>query len=237
LTLFVPALFEKCDENGDGELSAKELAVLVRDYYRHEKVGRSLSKVEKEVNEAMVEFDADSSGMLSFTEFVTMCCRSEAFRFKLRDEDKEAAMAAVYYSKLAESQCILIEAQCRVKDINRLDLEAFTQACRQTLGTAFASAQFADWSSTIGERSPGQVDVLLTAAARDTHQAAGLDGNDFGCGCGAVIVRNVKQVDSTTTVRCRTQAPGEESFDAFRFARSCAGLLPTGFCEVLIDAD
>ena len=48
--------------------------------------------VEEEVKRAMITYDADQSGALSFTEFVVMVAKSPDFKFKLTEEEKQGMM-------------------------------------------------------------------------------------------------------------------------------------------------
>ena len=87
---FLRMMFSGADVDGSGSLSAGELSSLVRNYYKEERVARSLVKVEGEVARAMEVFDTDNSGDLSFDEFIMMVAKSEEFKFKLNDAEKTA---------------------------------------------------------------------------------------------------------------------------------------------------
>jgi len=91
---FLRMMFSGADVDGSGSLSAGELSSLVRNYYKEERVARSLVKVEGEVARAMEVFDTDKSGDLSFDEFIMMVAKSEEFKFKLNDVERAAIIEA-----------------------------------------------------------------------------------------------------------------------------------------------
>jgi len=91
---FLRMMFSGADVDGSGSLNAGELSSLVRNYYKEERVARSLVKVEGEVARAMEVFDTDKSGDLSFDEFIMMVAKSEEFKFKLNDVERAAIIEA-----------------------------------------------------------------------------------------------------------------------------------------------
>ena len=70
-------IFSAADENGNGSLDMQELTKLLHSQYRTERVARSLKQVGREVEDAMVRYDGDSSGTLDFFEYVAMFCQAE----------------------------------------------------------------------------------------------------------------------------------------------------------------
>jgi len=86
---FLQSMFTAADADKSGTLETDELAKLVKEYYKHERVGRPLKVVQGEVARAMEEFDADKSGALDFKEFIRMVLHSQEFKFKLTDMDRE----------------------------------------------------------------------------------------------------------------------------------------------------
>jgi len=78
------------------------------------KVSRNLLKVKEEVSEAMLMFDVDSSGTLSFGEFLVMFATSKSFLFNKEgslnkshelntiNQESKATFALVGHSEIAE---------------------------------------------------------------------------------------------------------------------------------------
>jgi len=88
--------FKSADADMTGALDRAELAVVMQEVYKNgEHIARGKKAVEKEVDVAMAEFDADGSGQLTFREFSTMMCRSEAFQLRLSHEEKEGILTLI----------------------------------------------------------------------------------------------------------------------------------------------
>ena len=64
-----------------------------------------------QVAAAMEEFDTDSSGDLDFHEFVRMVCKSEAFKFKLSLEEKEAMLEMIASRAVAMREAEAVEVK------------------------------------------------------------------------------------------------------------------------------
>jgi len=80
--------FKEADVDKSGTLSPEELATLLKQYYKRERLMRSLKTVQAEVERAMLVFDHDQGGSLDFVEFLTMVATSPEFKFKLADDVK-----------------------------------------------------------------------------------------------------------------------------------------------------
>ena len=113
-------IFSAADENGNGSLDMQELTKLLHSQYRTERVARSLKQVGREVEDAMVRYDGDSSGTLDFFEYVAMFCQAEEFKFRVPKSLKASVL------KLAQQQ---LERQ-REEEL-RLRAEAEAAAARQ----------------------------------------------------------------------------------------------------------
>lgn len=138
---FVEKLFYEADADNSGELGAEEMAAVLKDYYKSERLGRSQKAVQIEVNAAMEEFDTDKSGTLHFDEFVKMVCKSDKFKFKLTQEQK-AELLKLAAAKAAASAC---ETPLPTEEVAAAhspgfgtaeSLSWFTKASEQRLGTA-----------------------------------------------------------------------------------------------------
>jgi len=76
-----------------------------------ERLSRSVAKVQREVDEAMLRFDHDSGGSLSFTEFVAMVADSGAFNFRV--DDAVIARVATMQTELALEAAQKVARQVR----------------------------------------------------------------------------------------------------------------------------
>jgi len=89
INTFFREMFKESDTDGSGTLNSEELALLVKAYYKKEKVGRAIKTVKGEVDRAMQEFDTDGSGCLDYKEFINMVLHSKEFKFKLGDRERQ----------------------------------------------------------------------------------------------------------------------------------------------------
>ena len=76
---------------------------------------------------AMEEYDKDKSGELDFKEFVNMLVMSDAFKFKLTDEQKQELIAAMKAKDAVvdvETPCVDVEPSLEMQDAL-----SFVQVC------------------------------------------------------------------------------------------------------------
>lgn len=82
-------MFKDADADGSGKLDKAELASLLKEYYKTEKLSRRLSSVQEEIDAAMAEYDTDGNGELDFKEFIFMAATSKEFKFRLTQMEKK----------------------------------------------------------------------------------------------------------------------------------------------------
>jgi len=75
--------FTEADTDESGALDKDEVAVIIKSIYKAESTVKTEREVEREVEEAIREFDTDRSGEIEFLEFVYMICNCESFTLKL----------------------------------------------------------------------------------------------------------------------------------------------------------
>jgi len=77
-------MFYAVDADGSGDLTIDELAVVIRGWYKENKMARSLDKAKIELQAAMDAHDTDVSGSLNFLEFLTLWSEAEEwFKFEV----------------------------------------------------------------------------------------------------------------------------------------------------------
>jgi len=131
------ALFYGNDSDGSGDLDADELAVVIRGWYRSEKVSRTVEKTKIEIDQAMIVHDSDKSGSLNFLEFLALWGEAEKwFHFHVEEDLRKKvlwlAREAVYTEAQEEHEklrALFLEAD--IENDGVLDVEQLTTVFRK----------------------------------------------------------------------------------------------------------
>lgn len=133
-------LFTQADTDGSGYLDKAELAVVVRNFYKEEKMSRNIKVVTAEVDDAMSRFDANGDGVLQFEEFVDMLCLSESFKFKIPLETKlrvkvllASEMEEARQAKVMEERELVWQDATRLERVKVRHLETQVEALTESV--------------------------------------------------------------------------------------------------------